>query len=395
MTERNTRFVLSAAAVLALMLVLSAPVVADEDRTIDGERDIGDTVVEPGATVPVEVSFSLDESSHVDIVEGIKPAVGEVEPFILEHQEQGSQSPDFEVWNRNGGVVLFNNLPAGDYTFRYNVTIQEGAFYGQTYRFDGGIQEATDPASVRPVEVTAENAGDFLASRTLTTASTESLDGDTALTVGSEINVTADQPDNQTVEVDFDFADSTNATVDLVSDGNVITSDEVAGTAGDTITASVNLTGLVTGEYQIQTSSPEPTNVTVNSTRMAVSQYPALNVSANETVSVDLGFNAEDHTNATVRFVRDGTELYNETVAFDPVQFEGGSGVKTVSYEAESSGDVDVEIAVAPAESYGSTSVSYDTSSSVSGLTDSDSPLFWAVVLFIGGLALAMVVRDR
>jgi len=354
---------LSIAVVSLALVAVSGVTVADEDRRVDGEREIEDTIVEPGDQIAVKVTFELENKTHLDIVEGIKPAVGDVEPWTLEHHETGQTSwSSLSFWNENGGVILFDDLPAGNYTFGYNVTVDENALTGETYRFDGGIQEATDPIETR-THLFEDGSG----INTAASLESDELSGDSQLTVGGAITVTSDQPDNQTVEVDFGFSGDTDAHLDLVSDNETVKSTTINGTAGTTQTANLSLAGLSVGDYDVELSADNSGQAQVNDTRMVTHQPAALNVSENETVAVDVGFNAETLSNATVTFEQSGTQLNSTTVEFDPIEADDGTGVETVEWEATTSGEIDVTVETAPVESYGSVVVSTDDSGLIGG----------------------------
>ena len=149
--------------------------------------------------------------------------------------------------------------------------------------------------------------------------------------------VTSDQPENQTVEVDMDFSGAATADVEIVRDGTVVQSDSVTGASGESHTVSVPMTGLAEGDFSLNVTGSDESNVSVADTRMVTEQTEVLDVTENDTVAVDVGFDAQEVTNASVTITSDtGTTLRDETVSFDPIEYEGGTGYKTVEWTPSS-----------------------------------------------------------
>jgi hypothetical protein len=150
--------------------------------------------------------------------------------------------------------------------------------------------------------------------------------------------VTSDQPQNQTVEVDLEFIDGgTTADVELSRDGTVVQSETVTESTATTTTASLPLTGLAEGDFSLDVTGADESNVSVADTRMVTKQTEVLDVNENDSVAVDVGFDAQEVTNASVAITSDtGTTLRDETVSFDPIEFEGGTGYKTVEWTPSS-----------------------------------------------------------
>ena len=149
--------------------------------------------------------------------------------------------------------------------------------------------------------------------------------------------VTSDQPENQTVEVDMDFSGAATADVEIVRDGTVVQSDSVTGASGESHTVSVPMTGLASGDFELNVTADDETVVDVTETRMVTEQTEMLDVTENDTVAVDVGFDAQEVTNASVTITSDtGTTLRDETVSFDPIEYEGGTGYKTVEWTPSS-----------------------------------------------------------
>ena len=149
--------------------------------------------------------------------------------------------------------------------------------------------------------------------------------------------VTSDQPENQTVEVDMDFSGAATADVEIVRDGTVVQSDSVTGASGESHTVSVPMTGLASGDFELKVTADDETVVDVTETRMVTEQADVLDVTENDSVAVDVGFDAQEVTNASVTITSDtGTTLRDETVSFDPIEYEGGTGYKTVEWTPSS-----------------------------------------------------------
>jgi hypothetical protein len=149
--------------------------------------------------------------------------------------------------------------------------------------------------------------------------------------------VTSDQPENQTVEVDMDFSGAATADVEIVRDGTVVQSDSVTGASGESHTVSVPMTGLASGDFELNVTADDETVVDVTETRMVTEQTEVLDVTENDSVAVDVGFDAQEVTNASVTITSDtGTTLRDETVSFDPIEYEGGTGYKTVEWTPSS-----------------------------------------------------------
>jgi len=158
------------------------------------------------------------------------------------------------------------------------------------------------------------------------------------LTDGS---VTSDQPGNQTVQVDADFSGTgTTIEANLTRDGTVVQSDSATETGGNSTTLSLPLTGLDSGDFSLNVTGTDESNVTVTDTRMVTEQTEVLDVTENDSVAVDVGFDAAEATNASVTISSStGTTLRDETVSFDPIEYEGGTGYKTVEWTPSSDYD--------------------------------------------------------
>lgn len=197
-----------------------------------------------------------------------------------------------------------------------------------------------------------------------------------------EGNVTADQPDNQTVEVDVDFSADTTVDAELVRDGSTVVETTIDGADG-VETGELDLTGLGTGEFELVVS--DDADATLAETRMVTYQEAAVNATQNETILVDVEFAADELTEAHVQFEQ-GTETNATTLEFDPVEAEDGQGIETAEWDAETDGYVDVTVETEPATSYEAMWVSIDSgffggSGIVAGASRNQILGFLAVVL--------------
>jgi len=162
--------------------------------------------------------------------------------------------------------------------------------------------------------------------------------GSAVLTEGT---ISADQPDNQDLKVDLQYSgNGTTVDVNLSKDGSVVESVTDSNTTTGTTalqTATVDMTGLAAGYFNLSVEAADESNVTVAETRIVTEQTDALNMTANETYTVDVEFDAVETTNATVEFVDDtGTVLNSTELSFDPIDYEDGSGIMSAEYEPSS-----------------------------------------------------------
>lgn len=177
-----------------------------------------------------------------------------------------------------------------------------------------------------------------------------------ALTAGglaqaTEETVTLNSPNSQTVEVDAVWEGTGNITAELSKDGTVVESDTAQGTNGSLSTLSLDGTGLAKDDYTLTVSSHE--NATVAGTRLVTDKTPALNLTQNDTVAVDVEFDAIETTNATITLSDGGTDVNSTELTFNPVEYSDGTGIKT--WESELGQDVDglnATIETTPASGY-------------------------------------------
>ena len=183
-------------------------------------------------------------------------------------------------------------------------------------------------------------------------------------------NISADQPDNQQLEVDLDYSGGTTVDVNLSKDGTVVAStmDSASSSTASPQTAVVDMTGLAAGYLNLSVEGADESNVSVAETRMVTEQTDALNMTANETYTVDVEFEAVETTNATVEYIDDtGTVLNSTTLTFDPIDYEDGTGIMTAEYTPSSDYNF-TDIRVTTDNAYGYEAVYvFDDSGGVAG----------------------------
>jgi hypothetical protein len=173
--------------------------------------------------------------------------------------------------------------------------------------------------------------------------------GSAVLTDGE---VAAPDPENETVAVDAEFSGGTTGdpsedmTVELSRDGTVIRSDTITGQVGAVNTSEVSLTGLSAGPMDLNVTTTDDTNVDLVETRMETTRQTGINIIENDTLLVDVQFDAAETTNATVEIEDEtGTVVNTTELSFDPIEAEDGSGIETVEIEASSDlGNVTVHV---------------------------------------------------
>jgi hypothetical protein len=185
-----------------------------------------------------------------------------------------------------------------------------------------------------------------------------------AAALPSDSNVTADRPDSQTVEFEAGFGDTTQPlNVSLVSDGTTVESTSVSGT-NETVSGSLDMTGLQTGDYEVVAESHP--SAEIQNTTMVTSLSDAMNVSENDTVLVDVGFDSDKMASANVTFSQ-GSNTNSTSLSFDPVEVADGTGTETAEYEAESTGNVSVVVETTSAFAYDGVWISQDTGGGIFG----------------------------
>ncbi|MFC7057242.1 hypothetical protein [Halovenus salina] len=151
--------------------------------------------------------------------------------------------------------------------------------------------------------------------------------GATAALVDS--NVTVDDPNNQTVEVDVSFSGSTDATAELTEGSSVVESATVSGSSGATETVTLNADGIQSGTYGIDVTATDESVVSLSETTLITHRPSMLNLSKDETVTVDVEFSSADDASAVVELSQHGTTLGSETLNWFYTSAGDESGVKT------------------------------------------------------------------
>lgn len=356
MTQHKHKRITAALGALALvagLVLLAVGGAAADESLVDAERTAETTVVEPGDEIDVEIEFTLDDETHLNIVEALRPAIGDLDEYELTHESDGTIAPDFAAWESNGGVLLFDDLPAGEYELAYEITVDDDAERGQTYDFDGAVQLADESTQERQEQFESATLEDARLD------SDDELSGDSYLQVatvaeGETIslgNVTGHDPDNQTVGIDVSIAeDGTEGTLALERDDDTVASHDFSGDNDETRNVQIPMTGLATDEFEL-VANASAGSFEVDHTRMITDHHDVFNATENQTVEVDVEFDASDYSEATVLFEQ-GTESNETVLEFDPVDYEDGSGLLTAEWDAETDGYVDVTVETEPADSY-------------------------------------------
>lgn len=181
-------------------------------------------------------------------------------------------------------------------------------------------------------------------------------------------NITLDQPDNQQVEVDVSATGAADVTAELTNDGSVVADETISVADGDNDTLTLDTTGLASGEVALNVTADDETVVEVDETRVVTEMTDALEANENDTVAVDVEFDATETTTADVTISDNGTDLNSTTLEFDPIDYEDGSGMLTHEYEvSQDYGNVNATVETAPASGYEGAWVSVDDDSGFLG----------------------------
>jgi hypothetical protein len=177
--------------------------------------------------------------------------------------------------------------------------------------------------------------------------------------------VTLNEPNTQTVEIPVTFSNSGNVTADLSKDGTVVESDSVSGSSG-TSTLLLDGTGLAQDDYTLTVGSHE--NATVGESTIIDEKRANLTLSKNDTVAVDVEFDAQTVTTANITLSDGGTQLNTSSLVFDPVEFEDGNGIKTYEYQLQQNvTGLNATVETTTAAGYSQAWVSEDTGGSLIG----------------------------
>jgi hypothetical protein len=149
-------------------------------------------------------------------------------------------------------------------------------------------------------------------------------------------SVSVDDPENQTIAVDADFSYAEDLTVDLVQDGTTVRTETITGTAGYENTSTMDLTGIQSGTFDLNITSTDDTNVSLQETRMETTRQTGINITENDTLLVDVEFDAVETTTALVEIEDEtGSTVNSTTLTFDPIEASDGSGIITEEYTAD------------------------------------------------------------
>jgi hypothetical protein len=224
--------------------------------------------------------------------------------------------------------------------------------------------------------------------------------------LGNNQTITLNDPGNETVEVDFNFSADTNATAELMADGNVLVDQTVQGTTNNVSTASLSASGIETGDKTLRFSVPtgETGNVSIEDVVMVYEltdyvEIPAGNGTTD--VTFDVSFDSSEMAYAEVGLLDETAALVNASnLSFDPVEHSGGTGTNSTTFsvvqDPDSSVNMTAEVEVDPATAYEEAYVSKDSSffGSFAGI-ESDTRLLMIgaglFVLFLYGRSRDMV----
>jgi len=192
-----------------------------------------------------------------------------------------------------------------------------------------------------------------------------------AAAVGDPMDVTIDDPANQTIEVDVDFSGSTTAEAKLVDGTTVLRNESLSGATGETLTADLNVSGVETGSYVLRVDATDESVASLNTTRMVYERQANFTDAQNESLQVDVSFDGAENATAHVDVAAadTGSTLTSESVSYLYGQHGDNEWVRTLNLNASDgleSGDLTVTTTVSPASTYDAVWVT--TSGSGSGL---------------------------
>jgi len=212
--------------------------------------------------------------------------------------------------------------------------------------------------------------------------------------VGDPMDVTIDDPANQTIEVDVSFSGATDAEVKLVDGTTTLANETLSGSSGDTLTATLDPSDLDTGEYVLRVDATDESVTSLADTRMVYERSTQLDDAANESVQVDVSFVGAENATADVAVAAADTDttLTSESVTYLYGQHADNEWVRTLEFNESDgleAGNLTVTTTVSPTSTYDAVWVT--TSGGGSGLlagtiggADADRALIGAVV--VGGV---------
>lgn len=204
-------------------------------------------------------------------------------------------------------------------------------------------------------------------------------------------SVTLHDPANETLEVDVDFINATDATVNLEnSSGSVVANTTISGNASETKTAVVVPGDVASGEYTINLTATSAADIALNETRLIATREASIDDAGNETLLVDLGFQRAN-ASADVRVEDEtGTLLFADTASYDSTTDQN-----TISYEINETdglveGNLTANVTVNPAKSYDGAWATVEKPSDDGGIfggtiAGQDSTVAIAAVALLGG----------
>jgi VCBS repeat-containing protein len=169
---------------LGCVFVLGAVIVPGlavgaQDTT--AERSVDTSSPDPGETVLVTTTVTLDSEAEVDFADRFDPGFASAELVSVELAGE-EQSTVFESTNGGGVVVLVESAGPGELVLSYELEIPQDAAIGEEYSFDGLINLDGEPVTVEGVStLTVGQAG--------TSTFEVGLDPVDEVTAGSEITV--------------------------------------------------------------------------------------------------------------------------------------------------------------------------------------------------------------
>jgi len=165
-------------------------------------------------------------------------------------------------------------------------------------------------------------------------------------------SITLDEPTNETVEVDVDFINDTDATVSLRnSSGSAIASQTITGVNGTTETFVLEPGAVDSGNYSIDVDAPNANDVSLVETRMIANRTQVIDDAANQTLVGDIAFQGDTNATAVLSVVNStGMPVYQQSY-----EYVGDDTTRTIEVN-ESDGLVNgtytATLTVSPASAY-------------------------------------------
>ena len=215
------------------------------------ERSVDTSSPDPGETVLVTTTLTLDSETEVDFADRFDPGFASAELVSVELGGE-EQSTVFESADGGGVVALVESAGPGDLTLSYELEIPQDAAVGEEYSFDGLINLGGEPVAVEGVStltVGQEETATFdvgldpvdgvTAGAEITVEYTVENTGDVEGTQEIGFTVANSQVDSETVTLGA--GERTTGTFSYVTAGEDSPEIPVA-VAGDNDTATVTVT---------------------------------------------------------------------------------------------------------------------------------------------------------